>query len=259
LYLAQFSMAKRCTLSAGPLVAWDVGLGAAGNAMHLIECWSRHPRRDLHLISFDLDDHALRYALQQRVGDENMFLWLANPDWETVLRQRGQRLQVDGCEMNWEWRLADFPALLASNDGAGLAEPEIVFYDAYSPAKCWNMWRLDHWQRMRRACGERCEIAFHSRATALRVTLLLAGFYVGYGVPVGEKEETTVAATRRDLLRRPLDAAWLEMVKRSTSARPFCGANYGQAPISGKNYAELSAHPQFSGPGTYSLPSLPIG
>jgi hypothetical protein len=109
------------------------------------------------------------------------------------------------------------------------------------------MWRLEHWQNMRRACGERCEIAFHSRSTALRVTLLLAGFYAGYGVPIGKKEETTVAATRRDLLQRPLDANWLKMVRRSTSAQPFCGANYGQAPISTEDYAGLAAHPQFSG------------
>jgi hypothetical protein len=118
------------------------------------------------------------------------------------------------------------------------------------------MWRLEHWQNMRRACGERCEIAFHSRSTALRVTLLLAGFYAGYGVSIGKKEETTVAATRRDLLQRPLDTAWLKMVKRSASAQPFCGDNYEQAPISAEDYAELSLHPQFLGPGPYSLPSF---
>ena len=37
----------------------------------------------------------------------------------------------------------------------------------------------------------------YSAATPTRVTLLLAGFYVGSGVSTGMKGETTVAATRR--------------------------------------------------------------
>jgi hypothetical protein len=40
----------------------------------------------------------------------------------------------------------------------------------------------------------------------LRVTLLLAGFFVGRGMPTGLKEETTVAANTRSLLDDPLDS-----------------------------------------------------
>jgi hypothetical protein len=247
LYLGQLAVPERCALpAAGPLVVWDVGLGAAGNAMHLMHCWRRQPGRDLHLVSFDLNDRALRFALEQRAGDGTLFPWLAGWDWAKTLAAHGFRLAAGGHELRWEWHLADFPDLLASPAAASLPRPELVFYDAYSPAKCWRMWRLEHWRRLRRQCGEACEIAFHSRATALRVTLLLAGFYVGYGAAIGGKEETTVAATRLSLLRKPLAADWLKSVGRSTSASPFAGESYRQAAISPRDFARLSRHPQFS-------------
>ncbi|MDR2463020.1 MAG: hypothetical protein LBD30_04490 [Verrucomicrobiales bacterium] len=249
LYLAQFNVSGRCARAGAPLTVWDVGLGAAGNAMHLIECWACQPQRDLRLVSFDLDDRALRFALKAHAEDETKFPWLAGWDWEKILREQGGRFTVSGRQLCWEWRLADFPGLLADPSVSWSAAPELIFYDAYSPAKCWRMWTLTHWRNVRRRCPDDCEIAFHSRATALRVTLLLAGFYVGRGVAIGEKEETTVAATRRTLLRRPLDEMWLRRVRRSTSAEPYTGGQYTQSSISAGHLAALSAHPQFQSAG----------
>ena len=83
--------------------------------------------------------------------------------------------------------------------------------------------------------------------TLLRSTivLLLAGWFVGAGHATGEKEETTLAATRRELLAEPLPAAWLERVRRSTSAEPLEEAVYRQAPLSSANWERLLRHPQF--------------
>jgi tRNA U34 5-methylaminomethyl-2-thiouridine-forming methyltransferase MnmC len=252
LYLEQFALAERCSLTTNhPLVVWDVGLGAAGNSMHLIECWRRNPGRDLHLVSFDLHDDALRFALQHHTNDKTLFPWLIDWNWQEILQEKRRCLTVGNHSLHWEWRLEDFPDLIgkcagkAKREGSSLAPPEIVFYDAYSPAKCWRMWQLEHWRNMRQVCGENCEIAFHSRATALRVTLLLAGFYVGYGNSIGEKEQTTVAASRLALLKSPLSMDWLKLVKRSTSARPFAGIQYEQAAISEADYVDLNSHPQF--------------
>jgi hypothetical protein len=79
-----------------------------------------------------------------------------------------------------------------------------------------------------------------------RTTLLLAGWFVGAGHATGEKEETTIASTRLDLLAEPLPAAWLERVRRSTSAEPLEQAEYRQAPLSAPNWERLNRHPQFA-------------
>jgi len=64
-----------------------------------------------------------------------------------------------------------------------------------SPAKNPAMWTLPlftNFPTARSAAALRA--ATYSRSTILRVTLLLAGFFVGVGHATGEKEETTIAA-----------------------------------------------------------------
>ena len=62
----------------------------------------------------------------------------------------------------------------------------------------------------------------------MRVTLLLAGFYVGVGHSTGEKEETTLAANTPDLIAEPL-------------AEPV----YRQVPLTPASWEMLQQHPQF--------------
>jgi hypothetical protein len=80
----------------------------------------------------------------------------------------------------------------------------------------------------------------------LRVTLLLAGFYVGVGHATGEKEETTVAANTLEFVAEPLTAAWLARVRRSTSAEPLQEPQYRQLRLSVESLARLETHPQFN-------------
>jgi hypothetical protein len=80
----------------------------------------------------------------------------------------------------------------------------------------------------------------------LRVTLLLAGFWVGAGEATGEKEETTLAATRPELIPRLLDSQWLGRALRSTSAEPLHQPVYRQAPLDPTSREALLAHPQFA-------------
>jgi hypothetical protein len=80
----------------------------------------------------------------------------------------------------------------------------------------------------------------------LRVTLLLAGFFVGVGHATGEKEETTIAGNSLDLIREPLDRRWLQRAHRSTSAEPLVEPVYGQARLSARNWEQLQRHPQFA-------------
>jgi hypothetical protein len=90
-----------------------------------------------------------------------------------------------------------------------------------------------------------CLIPTYSRSTLLRVTLLLAGFFVGAGHATGEKEETTIAANRFELIEEPLDRRWLQRVRRSSSAEPLHEPVYRQAPLSPETWEALQNHPQF--------------
>ncbi len=90
-----------------------------------------------------------------------------------------------------------------------------------------------------------CALPTYSRSTILRVTLLLAGFFVGVGHATGEKEETTFAANCLDLVEEPLDQRWLERAHRSSSAEPLTDALYRQSKLSPETWQRLQQHPQF--------------
>ena len=91
-----------------------------------------------------------------------------------------------------------------------------------------------------------CALPTYSRSTIMRVTLLLAGFFVGVGHATGEKEETTIAANTLDLLTEPLDRRWLDRARRSHSAEPLVDSVYHIAPLSKASWERLQAHPQFN-------------
>ena len=87
----------------------------------------------------------------------------------------------------------------------------------------------------------------------LRVSLLLAGFYVGAGHATGEKEETTLAANALALIEEPLAERWLQRVRQSTSAEPLREPVYRQSRLSSASWEKLRRHPQFAGLGSISL------
>jgi len=90
-----------------------------------------------------------------------------------------------------------------------------------------------------------CALPTYSRSTILRVTLLLAGFYVGVGHATGEKEETTIAANDLSLIAEPLGRRWLDRARRSHSAEPMIEPVYRTEPLSAESWKRLQAHPQF--------------
>jgi hypothetical protein len=122
-------------------------------------------------------------------------------------------------------------------------------YDMHSPQAQPELWVLDFWRRLAGLfAGQRVLAAFHTRSTAVRSTLLLAGWRVGCGAALGSKEETTLAASAPGMLRAPLDGRWLERVGRSTTGHPLVEGVAGPAPITAEWMEELQKHPQF-GPG----------
>jgi hypothetical protein len=126
-------------------------------------------------------------------------------------------------------------------------------FDAYSPARNPAMWTLPLFTNLFQMLDPRrpCAMPTYSRSTILRVTLLLAGFFVGVGHATGEKEETTIAGNDLSLIAEPLDARWLERARRSHSAEPMVEPVYRIAPLSAESWQKLSAHPQFAPPAIF--------
>ena len=227
---------------------WDVGLGAAANALTAIRALSAGYTRagPIWLESFDATFAPLDFALKNAQA-------LAYPcGYEpelTRVRDDGEtRFPLAGdAAGRWRANRGDFPALLAG--GGELPAPHAVFYDPYSPAVNAEMWKLETFSALlaRLRADTPCVLTTYTRSTAVRVTLLLAGFFVGLGGATGEKDETTVATNTPALLERPLTHVWLEKkVYASTNAAPLrAGAAIARGPIMEDDFERLRAHPQF--------------
>lgn len=242
LYIRQLKLRERAALE-DKFVIWDIGLGAGGNVLTTLHRLKDVPAC-LHVVSFDHTLGALRFALEHAGA-------LQFPGgFETVidelLRTRRAEFRHGALQVTWEIYLGDFPGALAPG-GAGWPAPHAIFFDAFSPARNPAMWTLPLFQNLfRRLDPERpCALATYSRSTIPRVTLLLAGFFVGAGDPVAEKNETTIAANRLDLIERPLGARWLERARTSHSAEPLHADEYRIAPLNPETWERLRGHPQF--------------
>ena len=259
LYVRQLKIPERMRKGAGEFVVWDVGLGAAANAIAVLRA-TRDIARPLRIVSFDNTAEPLSFALQNAEaldylrGYENQI--------ETLRERREVRFPNGAQVVNWEFHLGDFPTWLergapAPREFAGehraelefrAPPPHAILFDAFSPAKNPAMWTLPLFTNLFRALEPQspCNLTTYSRSTMFRVTLLLAGFFVGRGVATGVKEETTVAANTLDLIDQPLDRQWLERALRSGSAEPLYEPVYSQAKIRAATWERLQSHPQFS-------------
>jgi hypothetical protein len=125
--------------------------------------------------------------------------------------------------------------------------PHAILFDAYSPARNPAMWTLPLFTNLFQLLDPQrpCALPTYSRSTILRVTLLLAGFFVGVGHATGEKEETTIAANDLSLIAEPLGRCWLERSRRSHRAEPMREPFYRIAPLTAESWEKLLAHPQF--------------
>jgi hypothetical protein len=267
LYARQLHLPERVREMSGEFVIWDVGLGAAANALTVIRLVRESLKGKsarLRLISFDLTTDAAAFALEH--GAELGYV----TGYESALAEliKNHSVKFSDGLLQVEWRLVpgDFPAWLAQNlerrlparresvlscehavPEAGAPPPHAILFDPHSPKKNPAMWSAtlfaDLFQRLD---PERpCALATYTRSTMARVALLLGGFFVGVGHPSGLKEETTVAANRLDLLDEPLDHRWLERAKSSHSAEPLSGLVYQQEPLSSETWERLRQHPQF--------------
>jgi hypothetical protein len=237
LYVNQIK--PRLESHAGEFVIWDVGLGAAANVLAVLRASAELPC-SLRVISFDRTVEPLRFALQHS-GKLGYF-----DGYETLVAQFIQTGRACLGRGHWELREGDFPELMRDTSQT-LPPPHAILFDAYSPGRNPAMWTASLFSDLFRRLNPRrpCAMPTYSRSTMLRVTLLLAGFFVGVGRPTGEKEETTIAANALELLDEPLPPAWLQRVRKSKSAEPLREPVYRQAPLSPESWEKLRQHPQF--------------
>ena len=211
---------------------WDVGLGAAANALAALEALRGIPS-EIH--SFDSCLSSLQFVLENR--DSFPYIQKEQKNLEALI-QKGF-VEID--KVRWFYHHGDFRETMRTVN----ANPHSVFYDPYSPKTNADMWSLAHFKELRKYLGPDCLLTNYSRSTAVRVTLLLAGFYVGAGRDIGEKAETTIFSTRLDLLERPLQRDWITRVRASGNSAPMRGS-YSLAPIAAEDLALLERCEQFA-------------
>ncbi len=244
LYVEQSALAERLaeTGDATPLVIWDVGLGAAANAMAAILCYEELAargihERPLHLVSFENDPDSLRLALRHKAR----FPYLRHGAPESLLA-RGEWRSRRYPGLSWQLVLGDFQETLAT--AAPL--PDLIFYDMFSSRTHGNEWTIAAFTKLFQVCGHRpAELFTYSTSTAVRVALLAAGFHVARGRSAGVKTETTLALTPGYALpcRHPLlGPEWLAKWHRSHTRYPE-GLPETERPAFD---LRITGHPQFS-------------
>jgi hypothetical protein len=242
LYIQQLKLRQRLQAHAGEFVIWDVGLGAGGNVLSVFGATADLPC-PLRVISFDRTTEPLDFALAH--ASELGYVEPYRGPAQNLLKNGRASFRNGAHSVCWELRLGDFPGFLRGNPS--VPAPHAILFDAFSPAKNPAMWSAPFFADLYRWLDPRrpCAMPTYSRSTMLRVTLLLAGFYVGIGHATGEKEETTLAANTPALLDQPLTRAWLQRARRSRSAEPMREPVYRQAPLTPETWENLQQHQQF--------------
>jgi queuine tRNA-ribosyltransferase len=242
LYVEQSRLVEHLTEpAAAPLVVWDVGLGAASNAMAAIQAVeATRGRRRLTLVSFENDLNSLKLALR-------------HPAWFKHLRHAAPRGLL--AENRWSNAAAGVDWLLLRGDFNATKFtaplPDVIFFDPFSFKTDGALWTLAAFRELADLLSVKAaELFTYTYSTSVRAALLAAGFYVARGRGTGPKAETTIGLTPqaavdadgRELLhgRELLGEEWLAKWQRSDARAPLGtdanDASWQQA---------VRAHPQF--------------
>ena len=214
-YVEQARLAERLRERADePLILWDVGLGAAANAIAAIECYETvDGTRPLQIISFENDLDPLRLAAANVESFPYLRAELVNG---IITAGEWQREKL-----SWKLLQGDFLSTMGQAPA-----PDVIFYDMFSPNTSPALWTAAVFRKLFGLCRDRAaELFTYTCSTANRAALLAAGFFIARGRNAGEKIETTIALTptafhlakhSRDLL----SCDWLAKWERSTAKFP---------------------------------------
>ena len=226
LYIEQSALAARLINyhdGRGELVIWDVGLGAATNAMAAVYCFERcyaennHAKlRPLRLISFEQDLDPLILAAKY----SGCFPHLHHSAPSKLISHGSWHHPSE--LLHWELLKGNFCDFIET-----ATSPDLIFYDPFSYKADAALWTNEIFAQIFNRCLARpTELYTYSASTAVRAALLSAGFFVAQGVGTGPKSETTVAFNRADsAARHPLappllGLGWLARWRRSAAKFP---------------------------------------
>lgn len=203
------------------LVLWDVGLGAAHNAMAAVRAleaaYSKMGSglgRPVQIISFENDLDALRLVLK----NPSLFSHIHHGAPQALLKTGFWQSAL--YPLTWTLVQGDFLKQMVLE-----ANPQLIFYDPFSAKADADLWTWESFRQLRHAIGDEAVTLYtYSASTAVRATLLAAGFFVGAGRPTGNKGETTIALTPAVLKGKSnpgqvelLSQAWRERWQRSSA------------------------------------------
>ena len=239
LYVEQSRLLERLrTPEDEPLVVWDVGLGAAANAMAAILAVEgsaqEHPARRLTLVSFENDMDSLELALDHT----RWFKHLRHAAPRSLLS--GHRWTNETSAIDWSLLRGDFAVRKFD-----APPPDIIFFDPFSIKTDGALWTLPAFRELASLCAHRpVELYTYTYSTSVRAAMLAAGFYVAKGRGTGPKAETTIGLSERAAMaphqHELLGAEWLAKWRRSDAQAPF-----GSPAHEASELAAVFLHPQF--------------
>lgn len=234
LYVKQLGLAEKLQVpNEAPLRILDVGLGAATNAVAALTCareLGAKLARPLEIVSLEHSLGPLRLALADAEGFPFLQPW--RDACEAIVGQG----HWDTPNLSWRLILGDAAETVDELDG----DYELVFFDPFSPDSNPTMWTVNFLRAITaRMRPQGATLATYSSATPTRVSLLLAGLFVGQGAPTGTRTETTMAANKAGLLALPLGERWLQRWRRSSARGP-----HGEV-FTKELEAAVFNHPQF--------------
>jgi queuine tRNA-ribosyltransferase len=202
-YIEQSARIANALAGREPLVVWDVGLGAAHNAMALVRKLAG-TGTPVTIISFERDLDAFRLALANLA----QFAHLRH-EAPHILAHRStyarDAVSWSLCEGNFLEKFSTQP------------QPDVIFYDPFSTKVDGPMWSLDTFRRLFAFLDGDVELFTYTASTAVRSSMLAAGFHVAKGVSSGPKEETTIALKGAVGTHALLGRDWLDRRARSTA------------------------------------------
>jgi len=218
------------------IVIWDVGLGAASNAMAVIHEFSElESPKKIRIESFEIDLDPLKLALKH----PHRFKHLRHQAPHQLLEKN--EWQNSAGTLHWRLLEGDFLKKMQQAE-----KPDVIFYDPFSSKVDASLWMGPAFRALFQAtAGKPAMLMTYSVSTLVRALLLSEGFYVGVGPATGPKSETTVAFNSRP--QEPyrsllLGAEWLARWERSGAKAPLGMQGEALAQFE----ARVRTSPQFS-------------
>ena len=165
----------------------DIGFGIGYNLTALLAEWSRLAEKPfLRVVSLEKDRSVAEYLEQLRFDDER-------DKWFTVVKEAFCEGSIEGEGFSISVRFGD-----ARKNVLSLAEErqlfDVVFQDAFSPAKNPELWSLDYFRVLRQIIRQNGILTTYSAAPQVRRAMYEAGLNPAKGISTGKKKEGTVAS-----------------------------------------------------------------